>query len=281
MLLFLTKNLMKPVGGKNQIEEYRTYRSSTAGGSYKAVVAEIEELYDQFAYGTYTHPLAISRFIDFGINNWTFKPQNIFLIGKGVSYDRYKELTTSTIYNTFEGYVPTYGYPGSDNAFVTNRTTWKQKANIGRLSAWNTNEVADYLNKVKAYELAIKPAVFPNPRTEIWKKQLLHLAGGDGGDFNLQASTLLPTLNFAKTIIEKPNTGAVVNTYAKNTKGFPTVLEDKKVDSLISSGISMITFYGHATSGSFDYNLKDPSEYNSLPKLPLLSAFGCDISAIF
>lgn len=275
------KNLMKPSAGKNQIEEYKNYRTSTSGGNHKVIVADIEELYDQFAYGTYTHPMAITHLIDLGINTWSNKPENIFLIGKGVTYEQYKTFTNSSIYSNFEGYVPTYGYPGSDNAFVTNRITWKQKANIGRLSAWNTSEVADYLNKVKAYELAIKPAAFPSPRTEIWKKQVLHLAGGDNGDVNLQANTLLPTLNFAKSIIEKPNTGAVVNTYAKNTKGFPTVLEDKKVDSLISSGISMITFYGHATSGSFDYNLKDPSEYNSSPKLPILSAFGCDISAIF
>jgi hypothetical protein len=275
------KNLMKPFGGKNQIEEFKSYRSSIAGGSFNAIIADVEELYDQFAYGTYTHPLAISRFIDYGINYWAVKPQHIFLIGKAVSYDRYKELTKSTIYNTFEGYVPTYGYPGSDNAFITNKSTWKQKANIGRLSAWNTREVADYLNKVKAYEVAIKPAAFPSPRTELWKKQVLHLSGGDGGDLNLQANILLPALNNIKSIIEKPNAGAIVHTYAKNTKGFPTVLEDKKVDSLILSGLSLITFYGHATSGSFDYNLKDPSAYNSLPKLPILSAFGCDISAIF
>jgi hypothetical protein len=275
------KNLMKPLSGKNQIEEYKNYRNSVAGGSYKALAVDVKELYDQFAYGTYTHPLAISRFIDYGINNWLVKPEFFFLIGKAVSYDRYKEFRASTIFNTFEGYVPTYGFPGSDNAFVTKQNTWKQKANIGRLSAWNTKEVADYLNKVKAYEIAIKPAAFPSPRTEIWKKQVLHLSGGDGGDLNLQANILLPALNNIKSIIENPSTGAIVHTYAKNTKGFPTVLEDKKVDSLISSGLSLITFYGHATSGSFDYNLKEPSTYNSLPKLPILNAFGCDISAIF
>jgi len=280
-ILITHKNLMKPFAGKNQIEEYKNYRSSLAGGGHEVVVADIEELYDQFAYGTYTHPNAIKHLIDFALDKWSVKPQNVFLIGKGVSYEKYSTLQASSIVSSFEGYVPTYGTPGSDVAFVNDRATWKMKVNIGRLSAWNTSEVADYLNKIKSYEMALAPVSFPTPKTELWKKQVLHLAGGDGGDPMLQANTLLPALNNAKSIIEKPNTGAIVHTYAKNTKGLPTVLEDKKVDSLITNGIAMITFYGHATSNSFDYNLRHPSEYNSLPKLPILSAFGCDISAIF
>lgn len=282
-LIITHKNLTKPYAGKNQIDEYKSYRQSIAGGNHSVIVADIEELYDQFAYGIYTHPLSIVHFIDFGLNTWTTKPKNIFIIGKGVVYNQYKNFASSSLATNFEGIVPTYGTPGSDVAFVTDRATWKMKVNIGRLSAWNTAEVAHYLNKVKAYEAALTPATFPTPLTELWKKQILHLAGGDGNPPTpfLQASTLLPALNSAKSIIEKPKTGAFVNTYAKNTKGLPSVLDDKRVDSIITNGISMITYYGHGSSSFLDFNLKEPIEYVTTPKIPIFSAFGCNISAIY
>ncbi|MCC6185536.1 MAG: hypothetical protein IT256_00135, partial [Chitinophagaceae bacterium] len=279
-LIITHKNLMKPYAGKNQIDEYKNYRNSVAGGAHKTVVADVEELYDQFAYGTDQHPLAISQLIDFGLVTWSTKPNSVFLIGKGVTYEIYKTFIASSSVANYEGIVPTYGTPGSDLGFVTDRVTWKMKMPIGRLSAWNTEEVANYLNKVKQYEASLAPASFPTPSTELWKKQVLHLAGGDGTPAypGLQSGTLLPTLNAAKSIIEAPNTGAFTATYAKDTKGLPTTINDKKVDSLINNGISMITYYGHGSAERLDYEIKAPSEYNTLPRIPIFSAFGCDIS---
>jgi hypothetical protein len=282
-IIITHKNLMKPYAGKNQIDEYKNYRVSSSGGGHKVVVADIEELYDQFAYGISTHPSSITHLIDFGLNSWSTKPQSVFIIGKGVTYDIYKTFASSVLVSTFEGIVPTYGSPGSDVAFVTDRTTWKMKLSIGRLSAWNTAEVANYLNKVKSYEAALAPASFPTPSSELWKKQILHLAGGDGTPPypGLQSGTLLPALNNAKSIIESPKTGGFTSTYAKDTKGLPTTLNDKKVDSLINGGISMLTYYGHGSAERLDFEIKSPSEYNTLPRIPIFSAFGCDISTIY
>lgn len=280
-LLITHRNLMKPNAGKDYIQEYRNYRASAAGGGHTVVVADVEELYDQFAYGIYTHPLSISHFIQYALDKWSIKPRNVFLIGKGVTYEHYKAFAASSLASTFEGIVPTYGSPGSDVAFVTDRTTWKMKVNIGRLSAWNTTDIANYLNKVQAYEAALLPAAFPTPASELWKKQVLHIAGGDGSTPFLQATTLLPTLRYAEAIIAGPKTGAVVSTIIKNTKGLPTTVEDKAVDSLISNGLSMITYYGHGSAVSLDYNIKDPSAFDVLPRVPVFTAFGCDISTIY
>ena len=38
-------------GGSNPVENYRVYRSSSAGGAYNAKIYEIDELVDQFAFG--------------------------------------------------------------------------------------------------------------------------------------------------------------------------------------------------------------------------------------
>lgn len=275
------KNLMKPLGGKNQIDEYKNYRSSALGGNHAVVVADIEELYDQFAFGIYTHPSSIKHFLNFASDKWTTKPQNVFLIGKGVVYTQFKSFASSSKASFFEGIVPTYGSPGADVAFVSDRNNWTMRMNIGRLSAWNASEVATYLNKIKAYEAALVPATFPTPESELWKKQVLHIAGGDRSDPGLQAGTLLPTLANAKTIIEGPKTGAQVTTIAKTSTDLTEVIKSKTIDSLITNGLSMITYYGHGSASALDFNIKDPSEFNSLPKIPIFSAYGCDISTIY
>jgi hypothetical protein len=277
-------NMKKPFGGKNYIDEYKNYRSSAAGGSHSVVVADIEELYDQFAWGTYAHPSSIVHFLDFALSNWSTKPQHLLLIGKGVAYEQLKDYrSTPSVSGAYESFVPTYGSPGSDAAFVMDRNrNWRMKMNVGRLNLRNTAELADYYNKLTAYEAALAPAAFPTPATELWKKRVLQIAGGDGlSSAGLQSTVLLPCLYTAAEIIKRPLAGASVLTIAKNTKGLPTTVEDKSVDSMISSGISLITYYGHGSSTSLDYNIKAPSEFKTLPKLPVFAAFGCDISAIF
>lgn len=282
-LIITHKNLMKPSGGKDYIQEYKNYRSAASGGAHTVAIADIEELYDQFAYGIYTHPSSVTHFIDFALDKWGTKPKQVFIIGKGVVYNQYKAFAASSKSRNFEGIVPTYGSPGSDAAFVTDRATWKMKVNIGRLSAWTSAEIGIYLDKVKAYEAALAPSSFPTPATELWKKKILHIAGGDGNPPTsmLQSGTLLPTLNYAKSIIEGPNTGGIVTTIAKSTNGYVTTVNDKTIDSLIGNGLSMITYYGHGSSEYLDYNIKEPSEFNSLPRIPLFTAFGCDISTIY
>lgn len=280
-IIITHKNLMKNTGGHNYIQEYKDYRSSATGGGYNVVVVDIEELYDQYAYGVYLHPSSIRHFLSYAYDQWGSKPQYAFLIGKGILYNEY--YTDYASYGTaaFEGLVPTYGHPGSDIDFVTDRNTWKMNMAISRLSAWNSTEVGDYLNKVKQYEAALVTAALPTPGTELWKKQVLHVAGGDLGVPGFQASTLLPTLGSCATIIKGPYTGGIVTTIAKSTTGLPSTVDDKTIDSLITNGVAMVTYYGHGSATSLDYNLKNPSEYNSLPKIPFFSAFGCNISDIF
>jgi hypothetical protein len=280
-IIITHKNLMTPYAGQNQIQAYKDYRGSAAGGNHTVVVADIEELYDQFAYGIITHPLSIKHFIDFGLNNWSVFPNQIFIIGKGVTYNQYNTFTASSAVGNFEGIVPTYGAPGSDIPFVTNSATWKMKTTIGRLSAWNRKEISDYLNKVKAYEAALLPQVLPTAASEMWKKQVLHIAGGDGNEPFLQSGTLIPALNTGKMIIENKQSGAQVTTIAKSTKDYTAIINDKTIDSLISTGVSMITYYGHGSSVALEYNIKEPTAFNSLPKIPVFSAFGCNISSIY
>jgi hypothetical protein len=203
-------------------------------------------------------------------------------VGKPIVVDEYRKYQSLSSSYTYEGLVPTFGNPGSDVDFVNNRNTWKMNMAISRLSAWHGAEISTYLEKVKAYEAALAPAAVPSPATEFWKKQVLHVAGSDGTSTpGLQASILLPALNDCRDIIRAKPLGAQVTLAAKNSKGLPTTIEDKTVDALISNGVSMITYYGHGSAFKLEYDFKKTTEYNTLPKVPFFSAFGCDISDIF
>jgi hypothetical protein len=272
------KNLMALTNGHNYIQDYKDYRASANGGSRNVVVADVAELYDQFAYGNEIHPLSIRNFLQFAYDSWPEKPGDVFIIGRGLLYSKYKSYLQNPNNYSFS-IVPTFGEPGSDVDFVNFGHDTLQKMNIGRLSAWNAAEVSVYLDKVKGYEAALKISAAPTEATELWKKRALHIAGSS--DLSLQQNYLLPTLNLGRDIIRDTSMGAVVTTVAKNTTDPVDLINSKSIDSLINNGLSLITFHGHASSSGFDFNLNNPEQYNSSPRFPTFLALGCDVSQIF
>ena len=276
--VIITHNKLRTASdGQDYVQKYKEYRSSSEGGGYSVVIADVEELYDQFAYGIDIHPLSIRNFLHHAYTNWSVKPEYALLLGRGLLYHKYKDYQQNQITYPFP-IVPTYGDPGSDVDLGNFGTDLKAKIRIGRISAWNGLEIANYLNKVKLYEAALVPATQPAFESEKWKKSFIHIAGGS--DLGLQA-TLLNTLNKGKTVIEKPYYGALVTTVAKNTTTPLDQTGSELVNAMIDSGVHWITFHGHASAGNFDFNLNNPEGYNNLPRLPHLMALGCDVSQIF
>jgi hypothetical protein len=76
--------------GNDNVDKYRIYRNSTAGGSFNTVVKDITELTDQFAFGIKHHPAAIRNFGYYAIANFSSPPQYFYLIGKGLTYPDFK-----------------------------------------------------------------------------------------------------------------------------------------------------------------------------------------------
>ena len=65
--------------GNNNIENYRIYRSSVAGGSHNATVIDINQLIDQFAFGIKHHPAAIRNFGEYALSHFTTIPKYFYL----------------------------------------------------------------------------------------------------------------------------------------------------------------------------------------------------------
>ncbi|MBL4624660.1 MAG: hypothetical protein JKY42_05925, partial [Flavobacteriales bacterium] len=118
---------------KNEAIQYAGYRSSDNGGNHDTLVAMIDELYDQFAYGVHKHPLSIRGFSDYLLDNLTTPPAHLFLVGKSIVYTTSRN--TPSHYN--QNIVPTIGYPATDNLFTAglNGTTFESAIPTGRLSA--------------------------------------------------------------------------------------------------------------------------------------------------
>ncbi|HEY4799607.1 MAG TPA: C25 family cysteine peptidase, partial [Bacteroidia bacterium] len=158
-------------------DAYANYRSSVAGGSHKVLVADIDDLYDEFAYGIPKHPFAIRHFANFCVDKFPSLPQNLFLIGKSVQINLTRNSSAAsdpTGVNYSDCMVPSMGFPTSDNMMIAvlNSNGFKPAIPMGRLAAKNIGEVNTYLQKVNDYE---HPPV-PNPNE--WMKHIIHLAGG-------------------------------------------------------------------------------------------------------
>jgi hypothetical protein len=242
----------------SEAQTYATYRSIVG---HNTIVVNIEELYDQYAYGIVKHPLAISYFIK-NINDSWNAPQNLLLIGKSTKHNLFRKDPTG--YNLC--YVPSFGYPASDSRLASFfNTTWKPMLATGRISAKTGNDVQIYLNKIIEYE---------SNTTAEWMKQILHFAGGTNqSEVNLFEGSYL---NSYKTILEDTSFGGNVKTFKKfTTAPVQTNLADS-IKQFIAEGVSIMTFFGHASStGGFDQSVDNPATWNNKGKYPFLLGNSC------
>lgn len=261
----------------NYINDYKNYRASFNGGQHNPVVIDVTELYDQFGYGYDYHALAIKKFLKFASEQWSVQPKYLFIIGKGVVYNKYTDYLDQRNIYTYP-VVPTWGNPGSDNLLSDFNNSNIPTLATARLSAWNNEEIGTYLEKVQSYEIAQKFSAIPNVADDYWKKQGLHIAGASNSGLQI---TLLSSLNAVKQIYEDTLIGGSIYTVAKSTTDPVDQENNLIVDSFMNSGVNLVSFYGHASASGFDFNLNNPENYNNKPHFPMFYAFGCDVAHIF
>jgi hypothetical protein len=248
------------------VEEYAKYRESQEGGSFNPVIANVDQLYDQFAYGVNRHFIAFRNFGYWTQKNYT-KPEFMFIIGKGREYRENR--LESQIQENVDAYVPTWGNPGSDNMILSTNELPLPIYPIGRLAAKNAQEVKEYLEKVIEHDENLN-----NPQTiedRLWQKRVLHLSGGDA---SLQ-ETLANNLAIMEDTLENNAFGAEVTTYYKKSIEAIEVATSDRIFKLINDGISIITFFGHSSVGKFDFSIDNIDEYSNKGKYPLVFSLGC------
>lgn len=244
---------------------YANYRSTKG---YNVLLTDVDELYDQFAWGIKKHISSIRNFADYLIDHNSTKPEYLLLLGKSVLSQN------SRAGSAYEmNLVPTYGEPASDQMFTAKLNTpdFVQELATGRIAAQNNDDVTAYLNKLIAFE---NQQDLP---PELWMKNVLHFGGGT----DLAEQQLLSgKLNLYKQIIEDTLFGGKVTTILKSSTDPIQINLSQYVQQLIDSGCSMMTFYGHAAGSSFDIATDDPENYHNKDRYPVVLAQSCFVGDI-
>lgn len=247
--------------------DYRVYRDSPAGGSFKTLVVKINDIYDQFNYGE-PSPVAIRRFVDYMISDGGNKSKYLLLVGPSttVPEDLAKDLP---------GEVPTVGFPGSDILLVAGLGGKHQDVPavaVGRIAALSTQHVTNYLNKVKQYE--------GSASSSPWRKVVKQMYGAKGSDeANLFIQYLQP---LQSKVTPEPFEGdvAIIPQTSYSQSNATTVAAE------INKGVGLLTYFGH---GSVDKTWHDVGRvtnstdfhYANANKYPVMYFNGCGIGNIF
>jgi len=266
-ILLTHKSFMDDGMGNNYVQEYADYRASDLGGNYNPIVVDIQDLYEQFAYGVDRHYIAIRNFNHFVKEKWP-SIRFLFMVGHSLEYKLYrKEQQIADNNDLF--YVPTFGSPGSDVLLMSTKGTNTPIFAYGRIAARNTDELKGYLDKVKAFSAAkLLPQTIEN---KLWQKEVLHLSGGTT---NIQ-DRIARHLSTMEDTIENNMYGANVSTFYKKSSSSVQIALSDQIFDRISNGTSIVTFFGHSSVGTFDFSLDEVENYDNQDKYPILLSLGC------
>jgi Peptidase family C25/CARDB len=260
----------------NPVEAYRLYRSSTIGGGFNAKVFDMDQLIDQFAFGIKGHPLAVKNFISYAKNTFAVKPKAVLLIGRGILYSDYRINEALPIVEELN-LVPTFGSPGSDNQLASENFDPVADISIGRISTINGDEVDNYLQKVKQYENVYQ--TLPNTvKGRSWMKNVVHAIGGS--DPYLQA-VIYGYMMANANVLKDTLFGGNVYSFSKNSSLSIEQISSSQLQDLFAEGINILTYFGHSSTNTLEFNIDEPSKYNNQGKYPVFLVNGCSAGNIF
>lgn len=241
----------------NSANKYALYRDTTTVNPLSSKVVYIDEIYDEFGYGS-TTSWAIKNFCKYAMDNWAVPPRFFLIWGKG---------RPSPKNDNRDNYVPVFGEPANDYEFVSNfdRTTpdLRPEAAIGRVSIYQDSEGLDYLAKVDAYEHA---------PYEAWRKEAVFLGGGKTVSEQDRIGSSLTDV-FMPYLENAPMGGKVwyyqkLNTGNVSNSGLTS-------EEQINEGVGLIHFFGHSGSNIFDVDILEAKLYQNYGRIPFMVAFGC------
>jgi hypothetical protein len=248
-------------------DEYAAYRRSVAGGGFNVRIVDIDQIYEQFGYGSIRNVIGLRNYGQYIYKNWPTL-QYVFMIGRSINYrDLRFEDNVSTYADLFM--IPTFGYPGSDNLIFSQANTSVPVFNSARLAANTPEQVRIYLNKVKEYESKLKT---PTSNDDLyWRKKILHLAGGDP-----VADGFDQILNGFQYILEPTDFKANVTLVKKSSSDPVQGGVSEIVKNIINEGVAIHTYLGHGAISATEIGLDDPEIFNNTGKYPVCFTMGCN-----
>jgi hypothetical protein len=257
-------------GGANHVQAYADYRGGASGGAFKSKVYNINDLYEQFAYGVRFHPLAIRNFCYYVKKHFT-APQYLLLIGKGQDYNNFRttDQQQSLVDSLF--FLPDYGAPGADMLYVmAGNAIGKPIFPVGRLAVTKPAQIRAYLDKVIEHEQTIAAAQ-QTIADKAWMKRFLHISGGLADEQASFAASVQTMTNEISTNA----VGAEVQTLYKSSNDPIQQTPYERVLNAVNGGISTWMIFGHSSAFGVDYEIGSVDNYKNKGHYPFMMIMGC------
>ncbi len=261
--------------------EYANYRKSVAGGSYDVSLVYMDRIINQYGYGERS-PFAIRNYCRYMYEQ--HKAEYLLMIGKpsviefkkdGHYIRRNPNALADDGKPVFQDDLMTGGSPGGDYTLsmgYNGITPYVQALATGRLSAKNNEELRNYLDKIKEYEIN-------SFGDDIWRKRIIHLSGGKTVG---EQSVFRDYMRNYETIAKKKLLGAEVVSFNKESSQEIVFFN---VSDEVNKGVGLINYFGHSAPFFIEIdigNATDPENgYNNKGKYPILIFNGCEAGNIY
>ena len=241
-------------------KKYKEFRESELGGVNDVELVFIDDIYNHFNFGI-PSPQGIRNYLNLKLNQGA--PANLLLLGKAFS--------AHTGTNGPDDLVPAWGYPASDLLLSAGLVTKPDVNGIstGRIPALKDQEVMDYLEKLK------RNLKLPN---EGQRKNMLHFSGGKTTEEISHFGNIMDSL--AVSAIKSDFDVSLES----NRKPKPGNLEPYSVSGKFNQGLSMVSFFGHSSYTTLDYNpgfVTNPELGYNNTRCPVLFYNGCAYNNYF
>ncbi len=109
-------------------------------------------------------------------------------------------------------------------------------------------------------------------------KNIVHVTGASD---NNTSDILLNALNGHKTIIEDTLYAGNVHTFTKNSADAVQQVASTRLKSLFKEGIGILTYFGHSSASTLEFNLDNPQNYDNQGKYPVFIVMGCNAGSFY
>ncbi|MFN0216569.1 MAG: C25 family cysteine peptidase [Saprospiraceae bacterium] len=257
-------------GGVNRVEEYADYRRSAPGGNHTVLVMDVNDLYEQFAYGVRFHPIAVRNFLHWAKNQWP-QATHAFIIGKALDSHQFRTSAQQNLMQDSLFFVPILSNPGADLPYVMqgNHLSTPIMA-IGRLAVTKASEIRDYMDKVILHEQQLVLAS-QTIGDKAWMKRVIHNSGGLAGETVVIRNYTTSMANELKN----NRFGADVHSFYKTSDDPVQISAYEQLLDLLNTGVSVWSIYGHSSAFAVDFDIGQPEVYSNYGRYPLMLIMGC------
>ena len=116
-----------------------------------------------------------------------------------------------------------------------------------------------------------------NLADEIWKKNVIHVAGAN--DF--LGEQIRFYLSQYENVLKDTLFGASVYSLQKTGVAAIQNIASENITRLFQEGFSLLTYFGHSSPTTLEYNLDNPNNYPAINKYPVLLVNGCQAGNMF